>query len=244
MSEAVEKLAGVGRRGLIPVQKTITREGKSFEQRYWVKAADVRRSLDDARKNKKDKKAFRKAFTESIDQLGGDFHQASYMMSDWTDGVDYSGALEFRGAVLKNFAVFNHDSAITRDAERLGVWDDRITKGAEYASTAKAIADASQAMYDEEMVTLYRGVQLPERPTPGEANLKVDHLTCFSESPHVASRFAKHKEAKHGAVYKVTVPRSSIAASYRAVPDMDEIGEQEVVVVTHGMVRGEILEAR
>lgn len=120
-----------------------------------------------------------------------------------------------------------------------------LALGAEkHVETVKAVARASQAAHEEEHVTVYRGITGVQAKALIEAHrsgrpleVKVDTTSSFTDDHEIATSFAKNGstrrvESPHAVVIKVTVPRSSIVASHRALPELR--AEREVVLASHG----------
>lgn len=123
-------------------------------------------------------------------------------------------------------------------------------------STARSalakVAKASQDAYDEDPVTLYRGVNPDSAQNAKQSGrLAVGALSSWTESQDVARSFTEisnktsskpsKKKIYKGAVMKITVPRSAIMLSHRTCPGLLD-SEQEVVLASKGAVKCEIVE--
>lgn len=142
-----------------------------------------------------------------------------------------------RGGVrARNFgnsakALEQHDAAVARARQ--------AAASPQVQASVRAMAEASQAHYQEGHVTLYRGLRNARDNGDGTVSFATDALSSFTSDPKVARKFAK----AGGRVVAVQVPRSAIVASHLAVPELDARGEREVVVASRGAFTGRVLEA-
>ena len=196
----------------------------------------------------------------ALSALGGTPGFSDRMVSKWVGDVFEDSALNLRGA----FSAIGAGN-IDKDAARLAVSyakdngisvDEATQKVKEQlefgvntpaaAKSAKAIAQASQAQYDDDFITMHRGVTgeqarlLIEAQKSGKTiDLAVDSVTSFSEDLKIAQAFASNSERNggtaHGVVISMKVPRSSILMSHRMFSDLKK--ESEVVVSTGGGFR-------
>lgn len=253
------------REDLIPVLKQVVRGGKQHEQIYHIRPADIRKELIAENPNvmSQEKKGLH-YFDLSV--VGGN-KEAITMYSHWEKSTTAPGAALMRGAAVT--LAFKDDPAAiqeeredfklqqkiggafeegqplgtpkeSRDAFERGLTDEQAQRN------VKALAVVSQAMYDEDTVTLYRGVtgdQAKEVLASKSDVIDVDVgvLSSFTESSAVAWAFATKRGQTTGAIFEMKVPRASIVMSYRVPfapgePSMSPT-EKEVIVMTRGMLR-------
>jgi hypothetical protein len=189
---------------------------------------------------------------EVVASLGGSAADSKFMVSDWNSDVFEQGAIILRGSFYSLLDTNSEQQG--RDLQRLQgrMVNAGAPKGStpskasayikkqlsnsdtETTKTAKAVAQVSQAMHDEE-VTLYRGVSGEQAAAIRAAMLAgqpvhvaTDTLSSFTEDPDRSEYFA----GKGGVIIKTVVKRSSIVMSHRAFKELS--AEKEVVVATAG----------
>lgn len=181
---------------------------------------------------------------------------ASTVVHSWADAVYSPAAANLRGAVSSALGIelADEENALDAVSKWAGVNPDdqkNATKEMENAyngepppspdvikkSIAK-IAKASQDAYDEDPVTLYRGVSGSNAEDAKKSGkLAVACLSSWSESKAIATKFT----GKGGRIMKVQIPRSAILMSHRTCPGLLE-NEKEVVLAVKGAVKCEVLD--
>lgn len=249
------------REDLIPVLKTVERGGTHYRQTYWVKHSEVKEAYKSG------------GLSKAAELLGGSAKEIHNVVYDWKGSCLEDRSIRLRGAAAS--VVFKGDQASLeeelgdmKDAAKVafgegdlpemvegfnrdfkvGMTDDKVSK--DFA----AMAGVSQAQYDEETVTVYRGVfgeqarQIREAAAKGEnVEIDVSVLSSFTEDEKIARKFGRadlEDVSKRGLVFKLEIPRQSIIMSHRVAefPLIKE--EQEVVVLTQGrlvMRKGDII---
>ena len=120
----------------------------------------------------------------------------------------------------------------------------------EHRRTVQAIAAMSQSMHEEETLTLYRGIYgvqgaeinlLRAENPQGSFALEVGSLVSASESRNEALRaIKKFSRDKRGVILKLTVPRSAVVLSHRAIPHLSPRAvmiKKEVSFAVKGQLR-------
>lgn len=182
----------------------------------------------------------------AITKHGGDPKLANSIMSGWIGDAYTEGGFVMKAATAKMLGVDVGD-ALSRshrevskedkkEADRLQRTASKFANNAKNMKTFNAIAKASQELYSEEKVTLYRGIggkqasQIREAVTGKSGktlNIASDVVVSFTEDPAVAKRFAEGG----GVIVKVSIPRSAIVMSHRLVRNNAQ-REKEVLVAT------------
>lgn len=183
---------------------------------------------------------------------------ASTVVASWADKVYMPGAASLRGAVSSALGIQLADEqdilnivAERGRAELPLIESSMRAMGHAYNGEAppppdvvkKSIAKiskASQDAYDEDPVTLYRGVGYKSALVAMKSGkLAVASLTSWSESEKVAAMFT----GSGGKVMKVKVPKASIVLSHRTCPGLLET-EKEVVLAVKGAIKCEVLDMK
>lgn len=213
------------------------------------------------------------SFKSAMKEAGANDFEAGKMkesIDSWAGSANSDGAMRIRGAAVAAMFPNDPDKAKSTFEE---LRDHPNAAGYSYAGTSQkqkmeegfadpkvvatvvASAKVAQSMYDEEYITVYRGVSggLAEKVKnaakesgSSEVDFDVHALSCWSESPTVAAGFAHG-----GVVVAMKIHRSSIAASHRVPGTKISSGkmggqsggfgkEQEVFVASTGKVRAQI----
>lgn len=220
-----------GRAGLIAAVKTVTRGGKTFSQRYWVKSSDIK-----ARGRK-----------EALGLVGGaaSAQRAEHMIDGWMNSSTEAGAISMRAGAAQ--ALTPAEIAEERaDIAALGgdvVQFDRAVANRNNARELRTMQRVASAYHEEEELGVFRGVgpeqaaQIRAAFDAGAETVSVDvgTLSSFTESGAVARRFATRND-RHGAVIGMNVRRAGIVWSHRVRDSGLLASEEEVVVYTRGSI--------
>ncbi len=180
--------------------------------------------------------AKQKGFASAMQSLGAESASADKMkqaIDSWSGSANSDNALKIRGAAIKVLADGDPakekamlDVALSTgyqgkplpDAQRKAL--ESGFNDPKMSETIEASAKVAQSMYDDEYITVYRGVtgELANKTRDAvnkggttDVDFDVHSLSCWSESQSVAAGFA----GTTGVVVAMKIHRSSIAASHR-----------------------------
>jgi hypothetical protein len=247
------------------MRKSVTRDGTTFQQTFWVKAADVapkvRAVMRDIAKSYSQCPRTDRAFGGLVKEFGGDARLGSAIAKEWAKSSTSAKGIALRAAatnmvsddVAERAAMAAEDlddllagnptykGSKTTPEDIRAAHEDGLLRHDTYEKTLTAMSVISQSMYKEEEVVVYRGISahqssaMKSAVARGESTVDFDvgTITSFSESEATAKKFA----GKDGAVIKQTIKRENIMFSHRAIGRLKEYGEQEVAVLSKGMMR-------
>jgi len=245
----------------IPVKKTVSRGGKSFDQTYHVLRDDLKRAL-----KQKDKSAAlamvgttRAHVLKYIDDdgdtgyfhssIGGAAREMYSAASMIVSGQPYS-ADAFARTVGHNDATSAFgDSTAQHIARRMheAAHNDELT------GCLNGLSSLSQAAYDSDHVEVYRGIGSAQArqirdafadPNVREIVVGLRPLTSFSEDHTAAQNFADDpiggrpsaRQAGSGVVIRTRLPTTSIMLSHRVANGIVEPGSSRIMRSTSEVV--------
>ncbi len=187
-----------------------------------------------------------------VKKAGGDPAEAERLVKGWEEDKLTATGFEFHAAVAAS-AGLDPAQAVERTKQVLvkehGHTEAQAAKVVERAvaaardkdtqATVRAVAAASQAAYEGDTVTLYRGVTgaqadavRAQLESGADVDFGTDAVTSFTDDEAVARSFATN-----GMVVRVQVPKESIVLSHKVVGGgkSREIAlDKEVIAVTKG----------
>lgn len=183
-------------------------------------------------------------------------------ISAWSSSANNPDSMRLRGAAAKLVGESRNDGGAGLHAQ---FKNDKNASGSHGASdyskqsmdsgfddpelvdAVRKSSEVAQSMYDEEYITVYRGIagdsasKIKSSAKKGDAvDFPASALSCWTESHSVAQNFGSS-----GVVVSMRVHRSSIAASHRVAGTTLNKGsyshEQEVIIASTGKVRAVVM---